>query len=113
MNEIENELEEIGNVYIKNFRGELSFEDLNLFMRVLSLPFKIIMSDINELTIFTLEKIWEDSDIYKGYILQNTMDYLELAGLVSKVSKYFADKNIPILYTTSYNNDYIFIKNVL
>lgn len=48
-------------------------------------------------------------EIYIGYILLNTSSFMEESGLLRKISGYFADFGIPILYITTVNNNYLFI----
>jgi hypothetical protein len=46
---------------------------------------------------------------YIGYILLNTNSFMEESGLLKKISAYFEQYQIPILYITTVNNNYLII----
>ncbi|ARF09489.1 ACT domain protein [Indivirus ILV1] len=72
----------------------------------------------NEITVYLDEDIcmFEDQTIgYDGdyicYQLVNTGSFLEESGLVSMISTKLSEHEIPILYITTSNSNYLFIPN--
>ena len=55
-------------------------------------------------------KINTDIEIYKVLQIYETYTGVDHIGIVKILSSLFADKNIPILYVNSVNNNYILIK---
>ena len=48
-------------------------------------------------------------ETYVVYTGINTGPFVEQAGLVKQLSSVFSDKGIPIMYITTYNNDYVMV----
>lgn len=47
--------------------------------------------------------------IYIAYTLLNVGSFLEESGLITSVAKAFTEREIPIMYTTTCNNNYLLI----
>lgn len=56
---------------------------------------------------FTDNYIYKES--YIGYVLLDTGSFMEESGLLKKISTHFAQFEIPILYITTVNNNYLLI----
>ncbi|QKF94653.1 CASTOR ACT domain-containing protein [Fadolivirus algeromassiliense] len=61
-----------------------------------------------------IDNLYEDSNkLYKEeYLLyksMNTGSLIEEAGLVERIASIFSDQQIPIMFITSFNNDYVFV----
>lgn len=54
-------------------------------------------------------KTFDNKETYIAYILSDTGSLLEESGLIKKISTVFSNYNIPIMYTTTHNNNYLFI----
>lgn len=48
-------------------------------------------------------------EIYIGYVLLDTGSFMEESGLLKKISTHFAQYEIPILYITTVNNNYLLV----
>jgi len=48
-------------------------------------------------------------EIYIGYVLLDTGSFMEESGLLKKISTHFAQFEIPILYITTVNNNYLLV----
>ena len=88
---------------------------------------KILLDNSTNKKIFTIAKSTDETTIivdesldtfdegyiykekYVGYALLNTNTFVEESGLLKKISTYFASFEIPILYVTTVNNNYLFI----
>ncbi|QKF94490.1 ACt domain-containing protein [Fadolivirus algeromassiliense] len=75
-----------------------------------------ITKSLDEITVIIDEEydLFDDEyHIYKEryicYILLNTGSFVEESGLLKKISTFFAQYDIPILYITTVNNNYLFI----
>ncbi|MCD7777598.1 MAG: ACT domain-containing protein, partial [Clostridiales bacterium] len=51
----------------------------------------------------------ERDDGWKGFRIQGVLDF-SLIGILSKISAVLADTGIPIFAVSTYNTDYIFVK---
>lgn len=60
-----------------------------------------------ELDCFTDNYIYKE--IYVGYVLLDTGSFMEESGLLKKISTHFSQFEIPILYITTVNNNYLLI----
>lgn len=78
--------------------------------------FVAVMNSTDEMTVcydetlaphFTCYK--DKQEIYIAYKLMNTGSLMEEAGLVKKTSTLFTDNGIPILYMTTWNNNYVLV----
>lgn len=56
------------------------------------------------------ENILEKDDNWRGFRIEGVLDF-SLVGILSKLSKILADNNIGIFAVSTYNTDYIFVKN--
>lgn len=61
-----------------------------------------------------LDGLYTDTNkIYREeYVLYrslNTGSFIEEAGLVKKIASLFSENNVPIMFITSFNNDYVFV----
>lgn len=48
-------------------------------------------------------------EVYTGYVLLDTGSFMEESGLLKKISTHFAQFEIPILYITTVNNNYLLV----
>ncbi|ARF12233.1 ACT domain protein [Klosneuvirus KNV1] len=48
-------------------------------------------------------------ETYVGYVLLDTGSFMEESGLLKKISTHFAQFEIPILYITTVNNNYLLV----
>ena len=48
-------------------------------------------------------------ELYVAYTLINTGSLLEEPGLIKRISSIFSEESIPIMYTTTYNNNYLLV----
>ncbi|MCC8097846.1 MAG: ACT domain-containing protein [Eubacterium sp.] len=53
--------------------------------------------------------VTERDDGWKGFCIQGVLDF-SLVGILSKISAVLADSGIPIFAVSTYNTDYIFVK---
>ena len=68
----------------------------------------------DELTLIVDESIdciktFDNKETYIAYILSDTGPLMEESGLLQKISAVFSNYNIPIMYTTTHNNNYLFV----
>lgn len=54
---------------------------------------------------------WENTRKYNCACILNTYEYIDDTGLVKQLSTAFGEKNIPILYITTLNNNFILFDN--
>jgi hypothetical protein len=80
--------------------------------------FLSITNSYDEVTIFYDETLVKNEELfathrfrgrYVAYRGLNTGSFMEEAGLVSKLSTVFSSMGVPIMYITTYNNDYILV----
>jgi len=65
---------------------------------------------IDELHLEKLTNNWEGNKYYVALRIVETNGFMEQAGLISRMANIFAELEIPILYITSYNNNYILLE---
>ena len=74
------------------------------------------MNSGDEITIILDERLFpmienylQNYSYYHAFSLLQIGSFKDEPGLVKKIATLFADNGIPILYTTTYNNNYVFV----
>ena len=102
-------------VCINSMSAEDTLNFWNIFMNRRDLLLSVTNS-YDEITIFYDSKLGSGlfpnakyCEIYIAYRAINTGSLMEVAGLVKHMSTLFSNQNIPIMYLTTYNNDYVLV----
>ena len=103
-------------VYVLSFfqnSPELKLKMINILTKIKN-DFFMVVNSHDEVTIVVDSKadIFTDCDYRQTYIaynLINTKTLLDESGLVKKIATMLDEQEIPIMYTTTFNNNYLFV----